>query len=120
MMDYAAFIPVVLNSSNGEEHSRGQGEEEGRDVAGGDGKAGPLDNLTKIVGGRDVFEETSTRDAVHLLTVPNAFRWGPELPQPPVGVTVDEEAGDEYEEPWKGAVERVSVSAMNNLWNFRF
>ena len=74
MMDYAAFIPVVLNSSDGEEHSRGQGEEEGSDVAGGESKAGPLDNLAEVVGGRDVLEETSARDGVHLLTGRDAFR----------------------------------------------
>ena len=74
VMDYAAFIPVVLNSSDGEEHSRGQGEEEGSDVARGDGKAGPLHNLTKVVGGRDVLEEASPRDGVSLLTGWNAFR----------------------------------------------
>ena len=64
----AEFLPVVLNSSDGEEHSRGQGEEESRDVAGGDGESGPLDNLAEVVGGRDVLEEASARDAVRLLT----------------------------------------------------
>ena len=74
VMDYAAFIPVVLNSSDGEEHSRGQGEEESRDLSGGDGKAGPLDDLAEVVGGRDVFEETSARDGVSLLSGWDAFR----------------------------------------------
>ena len=57
---------MVLNPSDYQEQSSRGGKEECCDVSGGDGEAGPLDNLPEVVGSRDVLEEAPTRDRVHL------------------------------------------------------
>ena len=63
---FAYSVPVVLNPSDYKEHSSGQGKEECCYVAAGDGEAGPLDDLTEVVGSGDVVEESPTRDRVNL------------------------------------------------------
>ena len=66
MEGHIHLVPVVLYSSDNQEHSSRQSKEECCDVAGGDCEAGPLDDLAEIVGSGDVFEEAPTRDRVHL------------------------------------------------------
>ena len=63
---YFVIVPVVLNPSDYQEHSRRRGKEESCDVAGGDGETGPFDDLAEVVGSRDVLEEAPSRDRVHL------------------------------------------------------